>query len=89
MDIVESGKVKTGEEIIDDWTKAHDKMAEKIAQEKGDLIAEIEFEDALFNTFFQFCGNKKWGAKNWFQDVPLYLEFLQDLNKANQQPKDR
>lgn len=81
--------VKTAGQIINDWHTEFDKRGEQIGELKGSEIVKVEFEDAVFNTFFQFCNNRKWGAKTWFNAVPDYLEFLQDLNKANQQPKSR
>ena len=81
--------VKSAGQIINEWHAEFDKAGEKIGELKGEEPAEVEFEDAMFNTFFQFCNNKKWGAKSWFIEVPDYLAFLKDLNTANAQPKDR
>ncbi|MCX6724241.1 MAG: hypothetical protein NT155_03680 [Candidatus Staskawiczbacteria bacterium] len=81
--------IKTAGQQIQEWHEAYDKKTDQLGDKQGNEVAEVEFDDAVFNTFFQFCNNKKWGAKTWFNAVPDYLGFLQDLNKANQQPKDR
>ena len=88
-DKVEGDKVITAGEQINEWHNQYDKKTERIGEEQGNIIVETDFEDAEFNTFFQFCNNRKWGAKTWFNDVVDYLAFLKDLNAANQQPKDR
>jgi hypothetical protein len=50
---------------------------------KNDL--KCEFEDAVFNSFFQLF--EKHG-KNWFTTLTDYLAFRKEMNETNQQPKD-
>jgi len=81
--------VKTIGQQIEEWHLTYDKKTDEIAEMQGNEIVEVEFEDAEFNTFFQFCNNRKWGSKTWFNVVTDYLEFLKDLNISNQQPKTK
>lgn len=63
-----------------------DTKTNDLIETHGKEIAEVEFEDAEFNSLFQF--NSKWG-KTWFAKVPEYIDFLKDLNETNKQPKDK
>ena len=89
QDIVEGEKTITAGEQIEAWHKEFDKKGELIGANEGNEVVDVEFEDPVFNTFFQFCHNKKWGARMWFSEVPDYLSFLADLNQANAMPKSK
>lgn len=86
---VKAGEIKSNGEdgkknnIIQAYEE-YDKSSEKLARDVGEKIVEIEFEDAEFNSFFQFVS--KWG-KTWFSKTEEYLNFLNDMNETNKQPK--
>jgi len=80
----QSGKIdpkKVGERRA-----TYQKESGEIESKEGKVEVEIEFEDSVFNTFFQ--QTERW-AKNWFMKLEPYLEFRKDINKTNAQPKGK
>jgi hypothetical protein len=57
-----------------------------LEDKKGKALIEVEFEDAVFNTFFQLF--EKWG-KNWFREIGSFIAFRKELNATNQQAKGK
>jgi len=57
-----------------------------LEDKKGKALIEVEFEDAVFNTFFQLF--EKWG-KNWFQEIGSFIAFRKEMNATNQQTKGK
>jgi hypothetical protein len=58
----------------------------KLDQENKDKNIELELEDADFNLLFDLFG--KIGKKT-FQNPDQYIEFKDQLNEANKQPKSK
>lgn len=55
-----------------------------LEQKEGEEIISIDFENEVFNTFFQQF--ERWG-KEWFGNIKEFLEFRKQLNITNAQPK--
>ena len=81
---IQTGKIKQAD--IQKAREDFQKRANEIESDDGEKEVEISFEDDVFNTFFQQF--ERFG-KNWFQKLTLYLSFRKDLNKTNQQPKEK
>ena len=60
------------------------KKSNLLEQQKGNEEISIEFENEVFNTFFQQF--ERWG-KEWFYKLEPYLAFRKDMNVTNSQPK--
>ena len=81
---IQSKKFKT-EQIVEKRGKFQAK-SNALEDRKGKELVEIEFEDAVFNTFFQLF--EKWG-KNWFQEIGSFIAFRKEMNATNQQTKGK
>ena len=77
-------KLTTGE--INEKKADFQKRATLLEEEIGEQEVSIEFEDEIFNTFFQQI--ERWG-KFWFIKLEPYLAFRKDLNTTNMQPKGK
>jgi Skp family chaperone for outer membrane proteins len=62
------------------------KRISDVESKEGEKVISVEFEDADFNTFYQFFEKS---GKNWFATVQEYLTYRRDLNDTNQQPKQK
>ena len=81
---IQSGKLDP-EKIAEGKTEFQ-KKSNLLEQQKGNEEVTIEFENDVFNTFFQQF--ERWG-KEWFFKLEPYLEFRKDMNVTNQQSKKK
>ena len=76
---IRAGKIKDPAKAQQDFLV----KSEKIESEKRSEVIEIEFEDEIFNTFFQLFD--RWG-KNWFNKIEEFLSCRRDINDTNSKP---
>ena len=62
------------------------KQSQKLEFTTGEEIADLELENEPFNQLMNFYNRT---GKTWFVNAERYMEFDADINKANQQPKDK
>ena len=80
-----SQKKMTGEELKKEVDGINKKFTElDVVNENKDLV--LELEDADFNLLFDFFGTI---GKKSFSNVDQYLDFKEQLNATNMQPKEK
>lgn len=85
---------KEGEEIHADpeakdyvaKVKEYQKRSLEVETASKDEVISIDFEDAVFNEFFQ---QEETNGKLWFKTIQDYLAFRKDMIATNGQPKEK
>jgi len=78
------GKIKEANEAWQVKNKSWQARTNALEQKEGEEVISIDFENEVFNTFFQQF--ERWG-KEWFGNIKEFLEFRKQLNITNAQPK--